>query len=143
MTPSDRPEDDPWDAEWEPGDESLRRFAAQFDAARPELPADALERVRQCLTAEVVRRQRRRRMRLAILCGSLAASLLVVIGGLFYAMQGRQPAGRQPILAQSPALSTEVQDRYRVAMEWPAAVDVPAAPLVPLDEYRTLIGEIH
>ena len=97
----------------------------------------------ECLTAEVVRRQRRRRMRLAILCGSLAASLLVVIGGLFYAMQGRQPAGRQPILAQSPALSTEVQDRYRVAMEWPAAVDVPAAPLVPLDEYRTLIGEIH
>jgi hypothetical protein len=143
MAPPDWPEDDPLDAECEPGDESLHRFAGRFDAARPELPPEALERVRRCLSAEIVRQERRRRVRLAVVCGGLAAGLLIAIGGLFHGMQGRRPAPRQPIIAQSPASSTDIEDRYRVAIEWPAAVGVPAAPLVPLNEYRTLIGEIQ
>ena len=148
MTPFDPLEprnDDPLDAQWpgEPGDESLRQFARRFDAARPTLPPEALERVREGLCAEIRRVDRRRRAWLALTRGSLAASLLLALGGLFYATRDKRPVDRQPIVAQPANPPAIIEDQLRVAMDWPAAASIPAGPLLPLDNYRSLIEETH
>ena len=120
-------------------DESLRQFAREFDAARPQLSAAALERVRQGMWAEV-RRVERRRARLLVACGSLAAGLLVAVGALTFALRGGpQPRVEGPI-ADARDAPPKVEEHFRIALNWQPAAGVPAAPLVPLDEYRSLIG---
>jgi hypothetical protein len=128
------------DLDWSADAESaeLLRLAEQLREAAPPLPADALARVHQQLLAELERAgrwQRRRRLAFGV---SIAAAILVAIGGYAMLRSGPGPQLAKRHQAVEPAL---VEDRITIAVGEGANIAAAGKPLVALDEYRSLFAD--
>jgi hypothetical protein len=113
-----------WPAD--PQNEELARFAEEFQAGLPTLPAESLAKVERRLQEEVGRRARRRR-----LAGlAMAAGILLAVGG--YVWLRPAPLER----AGAP-----VEDRFTVELAAPQPPLPPQPPLVRLDEHQSLFAD--
>lgn len=126
------PEGWPADAD----NEDLERLASELQSL-PALPAESLARVRSRLDAELNREtdwQRRRRLAFG---WSIAAAVLVALGGYAWFRFDDVPA---PVVRQE-APAPRVEDRVLVAIGVPDATAGDGKPLVQLDDYRSLFTD--
>lgn len=132
MNPIHIQEDWPTD----PANEELARLAQQLQAAAPPLPADALARVQQQVQAELDRAERRQRRRRVVFGWSIAAGILVALGGYAYF---RAPSSA-PQVVKNAAAPVLIEDRITVALG-DSSARMGDKPLVRLDENRSLFTD--
>lgn len=124
----------------------FHEYAAELEALRPELPEESLGRIRRTMEAEILRLDRRRRAWMVFSGGSLAAAAAVAIG--FFVAWLRVGPGPDMAVLRPPAEPAAaeppvIEDQYRIAFHVEAAPGTPSAPLLPLDDYRSLIGDVN
>jgi len=121
----------------DPCNDELLQLAAQLQSAPPALPADALSRVEQRMHAELNRAERRQRWRSVVFGCSIAASILIAVGGyVVFRMSGDAGHSAQPTVHQSP-----VEDHVTIAVGVSSLSSPNEKALVRLDEYRSLFAD--
>ncbi len=137
-------------------DPRLEQFAERFSVAIPELPDEAIDRIEQSMGREI-RRVSVIRFRRAVLAVSVAAAVLLVVVGVVMQQRSAQrpdvaeqpgpvvPVREEAIPEEKPAaeIPAVVEDRMIVAVAAPALPAEKEEPLVPLDDYRSLIGDVN
>jgi hypothetical protein len=132
-------EEKDFDQDWpaDPDNADLLRLAEQLQEAAPPLPDEALARVQQQLYAELERGgrwQRRRRLAYGL---SIAAAVLIAIGGYLMLRSGHLPQNAKNNHPVEPL----VEDRITIAIGEGGHIAAAGKPLVALDEYRSLFAD--
>lgn len=132
-------EDKDFDQDWpaDPENAELLHLAERLQEAAPPLPADALTRVQQQLHAEVERTRRLERRRRLAFGFSIAAAVLIAIGGYWMLRSGPVPQHANNNAVSEPL----VEDRITIAVGEGGHVAAVGKPLVSLDEYRSLFAD--
>jgi len=144
-------------------DRRLEQFAERFSAAIPELSDEAVGRIEQSMGREIRRVTLLRYVQTFL---AAAAVLAVLLTGILL-MQGRGgpkpdvveveqpgpeavPAPEKPRIAKDVApgkapvpVATIVEDRLMVALPVPSPPAGEEEPLVPLEDYQSLIGDLN
>ena len=119
-------------------DAEFHRLADQLLEAAPPLPPDTLARVQQKLHAELDAGERRYRRRRLAFGWSIAAAILLSLGGYAYFRSSRDA----PLLAKGnpPPDPVMIEDRVTIAIGESSAPNTEKA-LVRLDDYRSLFTD--
>ncbi len=128
-----------FDQDWpaDPENAELLRLAEQLQDVAQPLPAEALARVQQQLQSELERGGRwQRRCRLAFGL-SIAAAILVAIGGYLMLHSGRASRHAKDNRASEPF----VEDQITIAVGAGGHVGAVGKALVPLEDYRSLFAD--
>jgi len=127
-------------------DDDLTQFAEEFSASLPELSRSSLARIERRLSAELDRTGPLPHAPAYAFTVRIAAAMAIAVGFVAVVLRDRpEQHDHMPetTAASPPAEAVVVEDRYRVAMVMPAASGVSVDPLLPLDEYRSLIEDVH
>ena len=118
--------------------DELLKLAAELPGAVAPLPPDALARVQQQMQTELDRTQRRQQRRRVALGWSIAAAILVAIGGYTYF---RPSPDSVPALGQKNETPEFIEDRITVALGDGSVIPATDKALVRLDENRSLFAD--
>ena len=128
-------------------DPVLEQFTQHLTDSLPELPEEAMRRIKQAMHAEVRRVRRRRRIVQWTAVAALAASLLAAVGipAIWRGAETKPGLGTEIEVAASEEPSETppiVEDRFVVAVTIPDET-TSASPLLRLDDYRSLIEDVN
>jgi len=136
----------------EPGDnedQRLDEFARRLAESLPTLSEDAMQRVEQAMRREFSRVRRRQLVVKLTSAAALVATLLVAVGILVSRHdvgprpgQGKVPQDEVAVPEDQGEVAPVVEDRFVVAVTMPVE-GTSDPPLLPLEDYRSLIEDVN
>jgi hypothetical protein len=127
-----------WPAD--PANDDLLRLAEQLQAAAPPLPPEAMARVQQQMEAELDAAQRRIRYRRVAFGWSIAAAILLALGGYVYFRDGADHGPPVIVRDDGPLAPPMIEDRITIALGESSVAPSEKA-LVRLEENRSLFTD--